>query len=69
MKTLHINSKDNFVPMVPYMPMEPKPGYGYVPYQTNPMYYNNINEAFVYGTIFPELVTPYLEFFQRGVQS
>ncbi len=69
MNTLHINNNDNFVPMVPYMPENPVPGYAYVPYQINPMYYNNINEAFVQGTIFPELVTPYLEFFQRGVQS
>lgn len=69
MKTLHINNNDNFVPMVPYMPMEPKPGYAYVPYQTNPLYFDNINEAFVHGTVFPELVSPYLEFFQRGVQS
>jgi len=69
MKIVHIDSNDNFVPMVPYMPMDPKPGYAYVPYQINPMYFNNISEAFVHGTIFPELVTPYLEFFQRGVQS
>jgi hypothetical protein len=69
MKIVHIDSNDNFVPMVPYMPLDPIPGYAYVPYQINPMYFNNINEAFVHGTIFPELVTPYLEFFQRGVQS
>lgn len=69
MKILHINNNDNYTPMVPYMPEDPVPGYAYVPYQINPLYFNNINEAFVYGTIFPELVTPYSEFFQRGVQS
>lgn len=69
MKTLQINSNDNFVPMVSYMPLDPRPGYAYVPYQTNPLYFNSLNEAFVQGTIFPELVTPYLEFFQREVQS
>lgn len=53
--------------MVPYMPQNTAPGYAYVPYQANPEYFNNVNEAFVYGTIFPELVTPYLEVFQRGV--
>ncbi|NLA14028.1 MAG: spore coat associated protein CotJA [Tissierellia bacterium] len=53
--------------MVPYMPENPKPGYGYVPYQINPRYFNNLTEAFVQGTIFPDLVTPYSEFFQRGV--
>lgn len=66
---MHINNNDNYIPMVPYMPEDPLPGYGYVPYQTNPMYFNNINEAFVQGTIFPELVIPYSEFFQRGGQS
>lgn len=69
MKILHINSKDNFIPMIPYMPENPVPGYSYVPYQTNPIYFNNINEAFVQGTVYPELVTPYLEFFQGGTQS
>lgn len=56
------------MPLVPYMPKDPIPGYSYVPYQINPYYFNNINEAFISGTIFPELVTPYLEFFQGGVQ-
>jgi hypothetical protein len=67
MRKLHINSNDNYIPMVTYMPLEPRPGYAYVPYQTNPMYFNNITEAFISGTIFPELVTPYLEFFQSEV--
>jgi hypothetical protein len=53
--------------MVPYMPENPRVGYGYVPYQINPRYFNNINEAFVQGTVFPDLVTPYLEYLQRGV--
>jgi len=49
------------------MPENPRPGYGYVPYQINPRYFDNITEAFVQGTIFPDLVTPYLESLQRGV--
>lgn len=69
MKTLHINNTDNFIPMVQYMPEDPMPGYAYVPYQINPLYFNSLNEAFVQGTIFPELVTPYLDFFQRGARS
>ena len=69
MKTLHIKNKDNYIPMVPYMPENPIPGYSYVPYQTDPLYFNSLNEAFVQGTIFPELVTPYSEFFQREVRS
>lgn len=66
---MHINNFENFIPMVPYMPVNPLPGYAYVPYQVNPYYFNSINEAFVNGTVFPELVTPYIEFFQREVQS
>jgi len=58
---------DNYIPLVPYMPQNPRVGYGYVPYQINPKYFDNINEAFNYGTIFPELVTPYLEFIDREV--
>lgn len=58
---------DNYIPMVPYMPENPLAGYGYVPYQINPRYFNNLTEAFVQGTVFPELVTPYSEFLQRGV--
>lgn len=67
MKILYINNNESYTPMVPYMPDDPLPGYGYVPYQINPLYFDNINEAFVQGTEFPELVTPYSEFFQRGV--
>jgi len=59
---------DNFIPLVPYMPEDPRPGYGYVPYQINPEYFDDINEAFIYGTIFPELVTPYLEFIHSEVE-
>ncbi|HOA20313.1 MAG TPA: spore coat associated protein CotJA [Sedimentibacter sp.] len=67
MKILIRRDDKNYIPMVPYMPENPKPGYGYVPYQINPRYFNNLTEAFVQGTIFPDLVTPYSEFFQRGV--
>jgi len=53
--------------MVPYMPEDPLPGYGYVPYQINPMYFNNISDAFFHGTMFPELTTPYANFAQRRI--
>lgn len=59
---------NNYRPLVPYMPEAPRPGYGYVPYQVNPEYFNNLNDIFESGTIFPELVTPYLEYIKRGVQ-
>jgi len=49
------------------MPEDPRVGYGYVPYQINPQYFDNLDEIFVNGTVFPELVTPYLEFLHRGV--
>lgn len=64
-----INNFDNnnYIPLVPYMPVNPRPGYGYVPYQVNPEYFDNLNETFINGTIFPELVNPYLEFIKRGV--
>lgn len=67
MKNLIRQDDNNYKPMVPYMPANPMPGYGYVPYQINPRYYNDITEAFVQGTVFPDLVTPYLESFQRGL--
>jgi hypothetical protein len=67
MKSLNRQDERNYTPMVPYMPENPRVGYGYVPYQINPRYFNNINEAFVQGTVFPDLVTPYLEYLQRGV--
>lgn len=53
--------------MAPYMPENPMPGYGYVPYQINPRYFNNINEAFIKGTVYPDLVTPYLDSLSKGV--
>lgn len=58
---------NNYRPLVPYMPEDPRPGYGYVPYQINPQYFNNLDEIFINGTVFPELVTPYIEFIKRGV--
>ena len=67
MKILIKRDDNNYIPMVPYMPANPMPGYGYVPYQINPRYFNNITEAFVHGTVFPDLVTPYSESFQRGM--
>lgn len=62
------DDNNNYIPLVPYMPENPMPGYSYTPYQVNPDYFNDLNEAFISGTIFPELVTPYLEFTQRGVE-
>lgn len=67
MKILIRKDYDNYIPMVPYMPENPMVGYGYVPYQINPRYFNNINEAFIQGTVYPDLVTPYLEFIHEGV--
>jgi hypothetical protein len=57
---------NNYIPLVPYMPEDPLVGYGYVPYQTNPDYFNNIAEAYNYGTIYPDLTTPYLEYVSGG---
>ena len=67
MKNLNRRDDNNYIPIVPFMPENPRVGYGYVPYQINPRYFNNITEAFVQGTVFPDLVTPYSESFQRGV--
>lgn len=67
MKNLNRRDDNNYIPIVPYMPENPRVGYGYVPYQINPRYFNNLTEAFVHGTVFPDLVTPYLESFQRGM--
>ncbi len=67
MKILHMQYNDHYIPMVPYMPEDPLPGYGYVPYQINPMYFNNISDAFFHGTMFPELTTPYANSAQRRI--
>jgi peptidase E len=58
---------DYYIPLVPYMPIEPRAGYGYVPYQINPHYFENSAEAFQFGTVYPELVTPYFEYLDKGV--
>ncbi|MEL7649415.1 MAG: spore coat associated protein CotJA [Sedimentibacter sp.] len=67
MKILNRQDYDTYVPMVPYMPENPRVGYGYVPYQINPRYFNNLTEAFVQGTLYPDLVTPYLEYVHEEV--
>lgn len=59
---------DDYRPLVPYMPQEPKVGYGYIPYQVNPKYFDDLAEAHYYGTMFPELVHPYSEYLQGGVK-
>jgi len=50
------------------MPKIPIPGYSYAAYQTNPLYFDSINEGFIQGTMFPELVIPYSEF-NGGVEQ
>jgi spore coat associated protein JA (CotJA) len=55
-----------YKPLVPYMPKNATIGYGYVPYQINPAYLE-IDEAFEFGTIFPDLVIPYSSYLTREV--
>lgn len=55
---LNKNINETYRPLVPYMPANPKVGYGYVPYQITPEYMD-LEEAFNAGTLFPDLVTPY----------
>ncbi|QSX05481.1 spore coat associated protein CotJA [Sedimentibacter sp. zth1] len=57
---------DVYKPLVPYMPEKATVGYGYVPYQINPEYLE-IDEAFEFGTLFPDLVTPYSSYLIREV--
>lgn len=58
---------ETYQPLVPYMPADPKVGYGYVPYQITPDYFD-LEEAFNAGTIFPDLVTPYSHNVRKEVQ-
>ncbi len=48
----------NFVPMVPFMPAQPKAANAYVPYQINVDEYN-LEEALDKGTLFKYLFSPY----------
>lgn len=52
-------------PLVPFMPADPKVGYGYVPYQITPEFMD-VDQAFQAGTLFPDLVTPYSGYRRRG---
>lgn len=52
--------QEMYRPLVPFMPTDPRVGYGYVPYQISPEYMD-VDEAFEAGTLFPDLVTPYSE--------
>lgn len=61
------NSYKNYVPLIPFMPEDPRVGYGYVPYQVEPDYFEDMSEIFYHGTLFPDLVTPYYEFLDRVV--
>ncbi len=58
---------ETYRPLVPYMPANPKVGYGYVPYQITPDYMD-LEEAFNAGTLFPDLVAPYSHNTRREVQ-
>lgn len=55
-----------YQPLVPYMPENPKVGYGYVPYQITPEF-SNVDEALMEGTLFHDLVTPYSDYTKREV--
>lgn len=57
---------DVYKPLMPYMPETPKVGYGYVPYQIDPEFMD-LDDAFDYGTLFKELVTPYQSYMNREV--
>lgn len=65
---MQTNNKLNkiYTPLVPFMPKNPKVGYGYVPYQINPKYMD-VDEAFRKGTLFPDLVIDYNSYENRGV--
>lgn len=60
------NMNETYQPLVPYMPAHPKVGYGYVPYQIMPEFMD-IEEGFIAGTLFPDLVTPYSHRTRKGV--
>ena len=64
---LNKNINETYQPLVPYMPANPKVGYGYVPYQITPEYMD-VEDAFNAGTLFPDLVTPYSHTKRKEVQ-
>lgn len=49
----------NFVPMVPFMPAQPKAANAYVPYQIDIDEFN-LEEALDKGTLFKYLFSPYV---------
>ena len=63
---LNKDIQEVYRPLVPYMPAELKVGYGYVPYQITPEFMD-VDQAFVAGTLFPDLVTPDSGFLKREV--
>ncbi len=63
---LNQNMNEAYQPLVPYMPAQPKVGYGYVPYQIMPEFMD-VEDAFNAGTLFPDLVTPYSHKMRKGV--
>ncbi len=64
---LNKNISDTYKPLVPFMPVNPMVGYGYVPYQVMPDFMD-IDDAFIAGTLFPDLVTPYTNMRRREVR-
>ena len=53
------DNKNGYIPLVPFMPENPMVGYGYVPYQVSPEYFDSLDEAYRSGTLFPALTAPY----------
>ena len=63
---LNKNINETYQPLVPFMPENPRVGYGYVPYQVSPEIMD-VDQAFMAGTLFPDLVTPYYELMRKEV--
>lgn len=51
--------RPNYVPMVPYVPLEPKAANAYVPYQLNINEFG-LAEALEKGTLYKYLYSPYV---------
>lgn len=54
-------------PLAPFMPDNPRLAHAYVPYQVCPEYFDDPEEGWVSGTVFPELTTQYLCYQKREV--
>lgn len=64
---LNKNINETYQPLVPFMPANPKVAHGYVPYQIMPDYMD-IDDAFIAGTLFPDLVVPVSHTIRKEVQ-